>query len=448
MEQNTPSSSAPIDEQAASDEHAASVDRAPIDEQAASALTGSGLRLALVDTSDDAAFTEWIRADFRGFHSPAPKEEVLTEARGYLRDRRTTAVYDDAIPSPTPVGTVNSWVAPLTVPGGARVDAWAISSVTVAPTHRRRGVARALLGSELRTAAAQGVPLAILTVSESVIYGRWGFGPATFASEWRIDTKRVRWAGPQTGGRLSFTDPESYRETGYRVLDAVMASRPGEIGLSPYLADRLIGPLKGTPDAERFRLVRYDSADGEPQGFVSYTVKGEDDFTRHKVEVEYLAAATDEALVALWRFLLELDLVAEVRAWTRGVDEPLPALVSDVRGARVTAVEDHLWVRILDLPAALEARGYERDGSLVLDVSDDLGLANGRYRLTVTDGVGRVEATEDAPDVILPVSTLGSVYLGHDLARGLALAGRITGDAAALDRLFRTAVPPRLSTWF
>jgi predicted acetyltransferase len=309
-------------------------------------------------------------------------------------------------------------------------------------------VARALLGSELRTAAAQGVPLAILTVSESVIYGRWGFGPATFASEWRVDTKRVRWAGPQTGGRLAFTDPESYREDGYRVLDAVMASRPGEIGLSPYLADRLIGPLKGTPDAERFRLVRYDSADGEPQGFVSYTVKSEDDFTRHRVEVEYLAAATDEALVALWRYLLELDLVAEVRAWTRGVDEPLHALVSDVRGARVTAVEDHLWVRILDIPAALEARAYERDGSLVLDVSDDLGLAAGRYRLTVTDGAARVEATDDEPDVTLPVSALGSVYLGHDLARGLALAGRITGDAVALDRLFRTAVPPRLSTWF
>jgi predicted acetyltransferase len=227
-----------------------------------------------------------------------------------------------------------------------------------------------------------------------------------------------------------------------------MASRPGEIGLSPYLADRLIGPLKGTPDAERFRLVRYDSADGEPQGFVSYTVKSEDDFTRHRVEVEYLAAATDEALVALWRYLLELDLVAEVRAWTRGVDEPLHALVSDVRGARVTAVEDHLWVRILDIPAALEARAYERDGSLVLDVSDDLGLAAGRYRLTVTDGAARVEATDDEPDVALPVSALGSVYLGHDLARGLALAGRITGDAVALDRLFRTAVPPRLSTWF
>jgi len=420
----------------------------PIDPTSERDLAAGGLRLTLVDTTDAAAFDGWIRADFRGFHSERPKEEVLEEARGYLGGRRTTGVYDDAIPAREPVGTVNSWVAPLTVPGGERVDAWAISSVTVAPTHRRRGIARALLGGELRTAHELGIPLAILTVSESVIYGGGGFGAATYATAWSVDTKRVRWAGSETTGRLSFAEPEEYRETGERVLENVMAGRAGEIGLEPYLAHRLIGPLKGNSEADKYRLVRYDSVDGEPEGFVSYTVKGDDDFTRHTVDVNYLAAATDEALAALWRFLLELDLVARVQVWTRGVDEPLPALVSDIRGATVTAVEDHLWVRILDVRAALEARTYERDGSLVLEVADDLGLAAGRFRLTVTDGRASVVETDDPADVGLPVNALGSVYLGHDAARGLAVAGRIHGDADALDRLFRTAVPPRLSTWF
>ncbi|MFF2051285.1 GNAT family N-acetyltransferase [Leifsonia sp. NPDC058194] len=420
----------------------------PVDEQSAREVEEAGLRLGLVDTSDAEAFDKWIRADFRGFHGGAPSKEVLEESRGHLADRRTTAVYDDGIPSKEPVGTVNSWIAPLTVPGGARVNSWAISSVTVAPTHRRRGIARALLGGELRAAHRLGVPLAILTVSESVIYGRWGFGPATFVSEWRIDTKRVRWAGGPTVGRLSFTEPEEYRETGRAVLDAVMAARPGEIGLSAHLADRLIGPLKSSDNPERYRLVRYDSPTGEPEGFVSFGVKGHDDFVRHTVEVNHLAAATDEALTALWRFLLELDLVSEVRAFTRGVDEPLPALVSDVRGAAVASIEDHLWVRILDVPAALTARTYEHDGELVLDVTDDLGLAGGRYRLSVTDGVATVTETTDAADVTLPVASLGSVYLGHDFARALGVAGKIEGDVLALDRLFRTAVPPRLSTWF
>jgi predicted acetyltransferase len=310
-------------------------------------------------------------------------------------------------------------------------------------------MATALLGGELRTAHALGLPLAILTVSESVIYGRWGFGPATWATAWRVDTKRVRWAGGETPGRLSFTEPDAYEQTGTEVLDRVMAARPGEIGLEPYLAKRLIGPLKGDPQAEKARLVRYDSAHGEPQGFVSYALSGgEDDFTRHSVEVRHLAAATPEALRALWRFLIELDLVAEVTLYTRGVDEPVQALVNDIRGARVTELQDHLWVRILDVPAALQARTYERDGSLVLDVSDDFGLAGGRFRLTVQDGRAEVAPTEDPADVTLPVAALGSAYLGHDVVRGLALAGRIRGDAGALDRLFRTAVPPRLSTWF
>lgn len=423
---------------------------APLDETSRAALAATGLRYAVVDNDDAAALDGWIRADFRGFHGKRPSAEVLEEARSSFAGRRNTAVYDDEGATSDPVGTVNTWPAPLTVPGGARVDSWAISSVTVAPTHRRRGIATALLGGELRTAHALGLPLAILTVSESVIYGRWGFGPATWATAWRVDTKRVRWAGGETPGRLSFAEPAEYEETGVRVLDRVMASRAGEIGLEPYLAKRLIGPMKGDPDGDKLRLVRYDSAEGEPEGFVSYLLKDDpaDDFTRHKVQVNHLAAATPEALRALWRFLIELDLVAEVELWTRGVDEPYQSLVHDIRGARVTELQDHLWVRILDVPAALRARTYERDGSLVIDVADDLGLAGGRFRLTVRDGRAEVDATGDAADVSLPVAALGSAYLGHDVVRGLALAGRIQGDAEALDRLFRTAVPPRLSTWF
>ncbi len=421
----------------------------PIDEESARAVSGAGLRMSLVDTADRAVFDEWLLAYFRGFHGGRPSDEALAESRDHMRDRRTTAVYDDTIAAPaSPVGTVNSWVAPLTVPGGAAVGSWAITSVTVAPTHRRRGIARALLGGELRAAHALGVPIAILTVSESVIYGRWGFGPATFASKWRVDTKRAGWAGPSTVGRLSFTEPDEYRETGYRVIDKVMAVRPGEIALTPYLADRLIGPLKGNSQADKYRLVRYDSPAGEPEGFVSYVVKESDDFARHTVEVSYLAAATNEALTALWRFLLELDLVSEVDIQTRGVDEPLPYLVSDIRGARVADVADHLWVRILDVPAALSARRYERDGELVLDIADDMGFAGGRYLMRVTGGEASVGVTSERPDVTLPVSSLGAVYLGHSSARHLALAGKISGDAEALDRVFRTAVPPRLSTWF
>jgi predicted acetyltransferase len=422
----------------------------PLDPTSAAALAENSLRLGLVDYDDPAAFHAWMRAEARGFHDGAPATETLEEARGYLRHRRATGVYDDAAATPEPVGTVSSWITPLTVPGPRPLDSWAISAVSVAPTHRRRGIAGALLPAELRTAHALGVPLAILTVSESTIYGRWGFGAAAFASSWSVDTRRVRWVGPATSGRLSFAEPVDYRETGQAVIERANAARPGEIGLSDHLAHRIIGPMAGTPKADRYRLVRYDAADGTPEGFVTYTITpNETDFARNSIEVVALVAATESANAALWRFLLEMDLVGEVRASTRGVDEPLRWFVSDLRGVQQTSVVDHLWVRILDVPAALEARRFEAAGSIVLEIDDPLGFAGGRFRLEVLDtGEAHVRPTGEAADVFLPVSSLGSLYLGHDAAPGLAAAGRITGDADALGRLFRTAVPPRLSSWF
>ncbi|RWZ59642.1 GNAT family N-acetyltransferase [Labedella populi] len=423
----------------------------PIDDQAAASLRDSGLRLALVDTADDDAFDAWLSADARGFHSKQPSPAALAQQRELLRHRRTTGVYDDNIPVPhSPVGTVNSWPAPLTVPGPGQVDSWLISSVTVAPTHRRRGIATAMLPAELRTAVALGLPVAALTVSESTIYGRWGFGPSAFSTAWTIDARRAGWIGPATRGRLSFTTAPEFIETGRALLARQNAAHAGEVGLSEYLADRTMTPLEGAPDASTYRIVRYDGPDGDPEGFVTYTITEDDsDFTNATLDVVALVATTDAANAALWRYVIEMDLVSTVRAHTRAVDEPLPWLVRDIRRAKVTKVQDHLWTRILDVPAALEARRYENAGTLVLEVDDPLGFADGRFRVAAgSDGVASVTETTDAPDVSLPVGALASVYLGAPAAAGLAAAGRIDGDAVALDRLFRTAVPPRLSSWF
>lgn len=423
----------------------------PIDETAATKLREAGLRLSLVDTTDDASFDAWLSADARGFHAKQPSAASLAQERRFLAHRRSTAVHDDAIPTMAGiVGTVSSWPAPLTVPGERPLDAWLISSVTVAPTHRRRGIASALLPAELRTAKELGHSIAVLTVSESTIYGRWGFGPSTFASSWTIAPRRAGWIGPATTGRLSFTTPDDFRETSRELIARQNAARAGEVGLSDYLAERQIGPLEGTTDAERYRLVRYDGPDGDPQGFITYVITGGgSDFTDHTLDIVALVSTTTEANAALWRYVIEMDLVGTVRAHTRGVDEPLPWLVRDLRQAKVTGVQDHLWTRILDVPAALEARRYESSGSLVLDVDDSLGLAGGRFRLDIgNDGSARVRATDDEADVSLPISSLASLYLGASSAPGLAASGRISGDVETVDRLFRTAVAPRLSSWF
>ncbi len=417
-----------------------------VDEKSRARLATQGLRMELVDVADTEAFDAWFTAEMRGFYAAKPNAEGLVYARQASAEFRMTGVYDGG--NRSPVGTVSSWLAPLTLPGGVRLDSWAISSVTVAPTHRRRGIASALLTAELRTAKQLGVPMAMLTASEAVIYGRWGFGSATESCEWRVDTRRAGWGGGDTVGTLLFVEAESYREIGAAVLDRVMAAHHGEIGLSRFLAERLLAPTKLDGGGARHVLVAYESPAGEPEGFVSYAVNDGDDFTRHVANVLYLAAATDAAYKALWRYLVELDLVAEVRVGGRSPYEPVPMLLSDPWAAQPIHGHGDLWVRVLDVPAVLEARRYERDGALVLEVTDALGLAGGRFELVVAQGVAKVRATEREPSVSLPIEALGSVCLGQAATAGLALTGRITGDAVGLDLLLRTATPPRLTTGF
>jgi len=473
----------------------------PIDRTSADALAAQSLRLALVDTADHAAFTAWYQADSRGFYGSRLTDAQLAVRFEHAAYRRTTGVWDAGSADPlTPVATVSAWPTPLTVPGASmpitvsadrvaggpslpegtaatslrdaserasgapgsgtgEIDAWAISSVTVAPTHRRRGIARALLEAELRTAHRLGVPLAMLTASEATIYGRFGFAPAAFASDIAIETRRVRWSGPQASGSLHFIGLDELREQARPVYDAARHATPGEIELDGMLWEELIGALgEGDHDPKRLRAVRYDDADGLAQGWVLYRVSGgESDFTKHTAHVLYLCAATDDASAALWRYVVELDLVDTVDAPLRSVDEPVLWMTGDQRAVRQRR-GDHLWLRILDVEATLTARGYAASGRIVLDVTDPLGFADGRVLLTVDDdGNGSItsidgDAPADAAHLALSVNDLAALYLGGVSAVTLARAGHVTemrpGSASAVDAAFRSVRAPWLSTWF
>jgi len=435
---------------------------APIDSESARRLHRHGLRLGLVDTGDRAAFTAWLHAEGRGFYEGAATAEEIDEQLAGTAFRRTTAVWDDSAATPeVPVATVSTWPSPLSVPGERTVDAWAISAVTVAPTHRRRGIARALLESELRTAQGLGLPLAMLTASEATIYGRYGFAPAAMMADLEIVARRATWTGPVASGRVHFVTPEQLRDGCRDVFDRARIRTPGDVAVDDYIWARLFGPAGGdTGESRHLRAVRYDDADGRPQGFAVYRVaEGSDgDFANHTVTVRHLVAATDDAYAGLWRYLLELDLVSTVAAPLRSVDEPLPWQVADHRAVRRTRVSDHLWLRILDVPAALTARAYSGPGRLVLHVSDPLGLADGRFLMEIdAHGAATVrgiddDETPDAPALSLSVNELAALYLGGTSAHTLVRAGRLTesaGKAAdAVDASFRSTVTPWLSTWF
>ena len=453
---------------------------APEDSTSVKELAERGLRYALVDTGDEAAFGAWLHADDRGFLQASRSDEQVKPSVAGIGYRRTIGVYDDALTAQPdaasgvagwPIATVNSWSAQLTLPGSTienprTMPSWAISSVTVAATHRRRGIARNLLEGELRTAAALGVPMAMLTVSESTIYGRFGFAPAAFAAEWTIDTRRVRWSGPAPStsgpvGRVEYLGVAQYRDEVPKLYDRVRLATPGEIDVWPLRWDQLIGAAE--PDSDRsksLRAVRHVDADGVTRGLALFRLTGgETDFAQHVVTLERLDSETPDADLALWRFLLELDLTIELKAHLRRVEEPMRWLLGDFRAAHVD-IWEHQYLRVLDVAAVYEARGYSAAGSVVFDVTDALGFAAGIWRLVVEPVETTLRATvtkldkvpDDVPALALSVNELSAIYLGGVTAATLVDAGRITevrpGSAAAADSLLRADRAPWLSVWY
>jgi len=419
--------------------------------------------MELVDTSDRVAFATWIQAEARGFHDARMSQATIDEHLVRINNRRSTGIFDPSAAEPAvPVATVSSWPTALTVPGRRSVDAIAISAVTVSPTHRRKGIARAMLEAELRTAASQGVPVAVLTVSETTIYGRYGFAPTAMSVDLTINPARARWVGPDAPGRIHFVNVDQLHTEGAALLEKIRLSTAGQIEMSAWHWDRMLGLVGDTGDsAKKLRLVRYDNPDGEPEGFAVYTLdESKDGFFTFDLDIKFLVSATDDAAAGLWRFLLDQDLVSSITARLRSLDDPISWQVSDFRAVSKSLQRDHLWARVLDVPAALSGRTFNGPAEIILDVTDPLGFADGRFSLSV-NSTGDATVTEVArgqavaagtAHVALNVTELGALYLGGVSASTLSHAGRVTelsdGAAATLDEAFRTAVAPFLSFWF
>ena len=433
----------------------------PVDAESEERLAAQDLRYGILDNGDAEAFRGWLHADSRGFHDSRPTQQAVDAQQKGLEYRRALGVWDDASPDPVvPVATVASWPAHLTVPGETSVTGWAISSVTVAPTHRRKGVARALLEGELRTARDLGLPLAMLTVSEATIYGRFGFAPAAMAATWKIDTRRAGWSGPRPDGRVRFLSLDQLGEQRAELVERARLSVPGEIEHWDYLWHRILGAAdEGKDNGKDLHAVRYDDADGVAQGFAIYRFSEQDqEFASHVLDLHYLLAVSDDAYAGLWRYLLEMDLVRQVHAPLRSVDEPVAWQITDQRAARKSNEGDHLWVRILDAKAALEGRRYRAPGRIALRVTDPLGFVEGDVLVEIgADGAASVsplegEAPEGAAELALSAADLGALYLGGVSAGTLVRAGRVTelrpGSADVLGGCFRSPVTPWPSIWF
>lgn len=401
----------------------------------------------------DAEIPEVVRGLARGFLNPTPYSDEQTRevARVMAIDpERTLAAFDGE----RVVGTFRSIPREMTVPGGGTLPASGVTAVTVTATHRRRGLAGRMMDRELAASARRGEPLAILIAAEYQIYGRYGFGPATSATEWAVDITRARLPRdlPDDGGRIDLATPAEVREVGPALYDRVRRAHPGANARTETGWRSLTGDLPNPtrPYKEPFTAVYRDAA-GRVDGLLTYTVDDhpwDDNMPRATLTVGKADFATPQAEVALWRYAMSVDWVRTLRTGKRAPDDVLPLLLGDPRAARVVSASDFLWLRVLDAPTALAARTYGTTGSLVLRINDPAGYAHGTFRLNASPhpGASTVTATDEDAELAMDVAELGRLYLGDESAVRLARVGRVTeltpGAAARADLLLRTPRRP------
>lgn len=332
----------------------------------------------------------------------------------------------------------------LTVPGGAVLPVAGVSFVAVAPTHRRRGILRSMYTELHQRIAAAGYPVAALTASEGGIYGRFGYGPATTEVQVSVDRRFAQFqpGAPDPGG-VRLVKAAAHRDAFAEIYDRWRLATPGGLARPALLWDDVLADRENTRGggSEWFAFLH-------PDGYVLYRVHGEDPVV---VRVGEFTAVTVDAHAALWRALVGLDLMEKVMVSTHP-GETLPYLLTNPRLARVTASVDDLWLRIMDIPTALEARSYRSDLTAVLEVADGFRSDGGRFALQIRDGRARCTPTDAQADVSLDLDVLGSLYLGGHRAEGFCAANRLrSNDTDLIPRLgaaFASDVPAQLGYGF
>lgn len=404
-----------------------------------------GLSFATLDPADPdpaerARVAGWMEAMSRGFHQGRTSETFRAEWHRMVDTDRPAIV--GAWPTTPVLGSGDLPVATyLGIDGDVntglpvRLPLRMITDVTVSPTHRRRGLLRTLITEDLRESAARGLPLAGLTVSEGSIYGRFGFGPAAWRHETEVDTTSrfaLRAAPPDPGG-LVLLEPEESWPVVSGVFDRFHERTRGSVHRPAHFRSILTASLdRDQRDADPLlRTAVHLDAAGTADGYVAYRALGHVE-GRSTVHVADLVALDPATYLLLWRFLADLDLVERVRWHWSPPEDPLLHAVTDPLVLQRTRTVSLLWLRVLDVVAALEGRPWAADGTVVLEVDDPLGHAAGRFRVTTHAGRAEVAPVGDDPGVRLGADTLASLYLGGSTVRTLRAAGRLSGADDAL----------------
>lgn len=361
-------------------------------------------------------------------------------------DRSRGAFVGDEI-----VGTGRNYSFELTVPGGAVIPAAGVSWIAVMHSHRRRGVLRGMMAALDDDAAAHGEAVSMLTASEGGIYGRFGYGVATWRTHLHVERAHSAFvSAPRDEGRFRYLSRAEALEQFPRVFARAMPLRPGMVSRPDAWWEESL--FNFAPPTKASFFVLHEAADGTADGFVTYEISG--DFTeginRKTLTVLDLVALTSEVRALLWHFAFSVDLIETVAASQIALDDPLRFLLADVRRLRVDAVNDHLWLKIIDVESALEARRYSTTDRVVLEIQD--GPKVTRVALDGAPDTAVCRTTKASPDLVLGIAQLGSIYLGGVRAEQLAAAGTVSertrGALARVDAMFASYPTAHCSTWF
>jgi predicted acetyltransferase len=388
---------------------------------------------------------------FRGaLHAmPATDEEWAHVAGSYEPGRTLGACHGDLL-----VGVTTSFASRLALPGGAVLPMAMVSRVGVRADHTRRGVLTALMRAQL---SAVSEPFVTLRPSEGLIYGRFGFGVATRGRTVTVDRSRaVSHPGAPVGGRVRLVDTTEADRLLPVLYDRFGPQRPGWLART----ESWWGIMRSHRQRARRPIIFavHSGPDGD-DGYAAYDVSRAESETRPRtvLHVEELFAENPTAWAELWRFLLTVDLVHDLTAHLRPLDEPLEMLFTDPRAIKSSSIDDETWLRVVDVPAALAARSFGQmsmgvsgaESSIVIEVRDALLPANsGRYRI----GDGPARPVGEPAELVLDVDVLASLFLGDVAPSTLAAVGRLAAVKADVlsvaDRLFAVNGSPWCGTYF
>ncbi|MDB5077017.1 MAG: GCN5-related N-acetyltransferase [Chloroflexi bacterium] len=395
---------------------------------------------------------EFLRRERIAFGNILTDDELKSESLGFEFDRSMAIFEHGHI-----VATNGASSYALTLPGLTTTPVAGVGWVSVYPTHRRRGLLRAMMARQLDDIQERGEPLALLFASESPIYGRFGYGIATDRIGYSIKLKNAGFSTPVSyDGTVDFMDHSKARTVLPPLYERARLLQPGAIDRNSnwweYFFD--VPPVDLTGKNARFYLVARSSS-GEAEGYAVYRVMREwpDGQRSHTLALRELIAVNSGAYAALWQLLLSLDLINILTTENSPIDEPVRWLLADPRELEIRFRNDGAWVRIVDVAGALAARRYGAEGTLVLEIHDRFHPTTaGRFRLDGSPDGATCRRTGELADLVMHIEDLGTVYLGGNSFASLARAGRVQEETAAAlrkaDVMFASSPLPWGTTLF